>query len=392
MKLQITEEQLKTIIGNISEQIVPGKGRDPWQYKKNGNRYFVAKKNTNSWKEVFGDIKIAVQNLFVGKKEYEKVVRDPKDFKGIQVSDSTNKIFLNKLDPKKLKTNSSVKIFDGGQPECAQFVNDFEDKIKAGDVGDAWAAKDNNKLGSLVYSAFDNLSNDKITKVIDLWQKIDNKGGGKKGGSYIGQAKTLISNIVKSSSFSNLKLGDIVGIYYPPSSWHEYAFYTAGIPYFMGIKEIEGKAAFNAMVNAVSRKVNCSKTVNPNKCKQSVLDLQVILNDSCKKLSVKLKEDGQPGYNTENAMKICKMSSSKKPNNKILSGKGWGMNTHVGIVGAIKNGIPLIFHNIHSQVYADPQNMLHDGGKIVWVRRPSIVRTSMYDIMPNTFKAINKHL
>ena len=49
MKLQITEEQLKTIIGNISEQIVSGKGRDPWQYKKNGDRYFVAKKNTNSW-------------------------------------------------------------------------------------------------------------------------------------------------------------------------------------------------------------------------------------------------------------------------------------------------------------------------------------------------------
>jgi len=377
MRLQITEEQLKTIIGNISEQIVSGKGRDPWQYKKNGNRYFVAKKNTNSWKEVFGDIKIAVQNLFGGKKEDEKVVIDPKDFKGVQVSDSTNKIFLNKLDPKKLKTNSSVAIFKGGQPECAQFVNDFEDKIKAGGLGDAWAAKDNNKIGSLVYSAFDNLSNDKITKVIELWQKIDAKGGGVKSGSYLNQAKTLISNIVKSSSFSNLKLGDIVGIYYPPSSWHEYAFYTAGIPYFIGQNEIEGKNFFNAAMNSITRKVNCSKTENPKKCKQSVLDLQVTLNDSCKKLSVKLKEDGQPGYNTEKAMKICQMSSIKKPNNKILSGKGWGMNTHVGIVGAIKNGIPLIFHNIHGQVYADPQNMLNGGGKIAWVRRPSIIQTSL---------------
>jgi len=58
------------------------------------------------------------------------------------------------------------------------------------------------------------------------------------------------------------------------------------------------------------------------------------------------------------------------PGNTIKSGKGWGMNTHLGIVGAIKNGVPIIFHNIHGQVYADPVGSLRDGGRVAWVRRP----------------------
>jgi hypothetical protein len=56
--------------------------------------------------------------------------------------------------------------------------------------------------------------------------------------------------------------------------------------------------------------------------------------------------------------------------NTIKSGKGWGMNTHLGIVGAIKNGVPIIFHNIHGQVYADPVGSLRDGGRVAWIRRP----------------------
>ena len=304
MKLQITEEQLKTIINNLSEQVIRGKGRDPWQYKKNGNRYFVAKKNTNSWKEVFGNVKIAVQKIFGGKKEDEKVVKNTNDFKGVQVVDSINKKFLNKLDPKKLKTNSSVPIFDGGQPECAQFVNDFLENISY--VGDAWSAKDVSGLGNLVYSAFDNLSNDIRDKVIRLWKKIDAEGGGVKSGPYVGEVNNLVSKIVRPYSGSNLKLGDVVGIYYPPSKYHEYAFYRAGEPYFT------------------------TKSFDITK----------------------------------------KVPFEKVPGKTITGGKGWGMNTHVGVVGAIKNGVPLIFHNIHGQVYADPPSKLHDGGKIAWVKRP----------------------
>ena len=59
------------------------------------------------------------------------------------------------------------------------------------------------------------------------------------------------------------------------------------------------------------------------------------------------------------------VDGKKIPGNTIKKGNGWGMNTHVGIVGAIKNGVPLIFHNIHGNVQTDPPNKL----RIAWVKR-----------------------
>jgi hypothetical protein len=53
----------------------------------------------------------------------------------------------------------------------------------------------------------------------------------------------------------------------------------------------------------------------------------------------------------------------------IKRGVGWGMNTHIGIVGAIKDGVPIVFHNIGGQVWADPYNNLHGGAKIAWIKR-----------------------
>jgi hypothetical protein len=383
MKLQITEEQLKTIINNLSEQVVLGRNSDPWQYKKNGNRYFVAKKNSNSWKEVFGNMKKAVEKMFGGKEEdddaIEKTFKDKeendnvisvtnnKDFKNIEISDTTNKNFVKKIDPKRLSSNSSVTLFSAGQPECAQFVNDFSNSINF--VGNAWTAHDNRSLGSLVYSVFDSVNDDIKNNIIDLWKKIDAKGGGVKSGPYKSQVSNLVSKLVGTSSFSNLKLGDVVGIYYPPSKWHEFAFYNAGEPYFIDSDKKSTKST--------SRKVMCSKTVVPLKCDQGTLDLQVTLNDTCGNLSIKLKEDGQRGTNTNNAIKVCKSTSVKNPGKTISGGESWGMNTHIGIVGAIKDGVPLVFHNIHGQVFSDPPNKLHDGGKIAWVRRPQgiIART-----------------
>ena len=54
-----------------------------------------------------------------------------------------------------------------------------------------------------------------------------------------------------------------------------------------------------------------------------------------------------------------------KPQDSIRMGNGWGMNTHVGIVGAIKDGVPLIFHNVDGNVISDPASNL----KIAWVKR-----------------------
>ena len=42
------------------------------------------------------------------------------------------------------------------------------------------------------------------------------------------------------------------------------------------------------------------------------------------------------------------------------------MNTHVGIVGALKDGVPLVFHNVTGNVKSDPINNLN----VAWIKRP----------------------
>lgn len=45
---------------------------------------------------------------------------------------------------------------------------------------------------------------------------------------------------------------------------------------------------------------------------------------------------------------------------------GHTFNTHVGVIGTIKDGVPLVFHNIDGTLKSDPPQNL----KIVWVKRP----------------------
>ena len=54
-----------------------------------------------------------------------------------------------------------------------------------------------------------------------------------------------------------------------------------------------------------------------------------------------------------------------KPGKTLKTGRGWSFNTHVGVVGAIKDGQPIIFHNVHGNVISEPAKNL----QITWVKR-----------------------
>jgi len=204
--------------------------------------------------------------------------------------------FKSSLDTTKLSTSHSVKIFKAGQTNCAQFVREFINGLP--NPGDAWIAHDNSSLGTTVWSSFTKLPIDTRNNIINLWKKIDKKGGGTLKGPYMAQANSIINNLVPNSPGSNLQLNDIVGLYYPGSEHHEQAFYQGG------------------------------------------------------KIFFKKDANGNP-----------------IAGNTIKGGTGWGMNTHLGVVGAIDNGTPIIFHNIGGQVYADPYNNIKGGCKVAWVKR-----------------------
>lgn len=239
-----------------------------------------------------GNLKTSGDNTIV-KKDFAK--NNPIVAKGdTTLSSNITPKFKPIIPVNKINSADSTAIMKAGQPECARFVHDFSTKLEF--VGNAWDAHNNDSVGKRTWSAFTNLNPQMIKKVNDEWLKINNAGGGSEGGKFNGEVKSLINGIVPKTPPVKLALDNIVGIYYPPSSHHEEAFYNAGKPYYT---EMNGKMT---------------------------------------------------------------------PGKTIQSGQGWGMNTHIGIVGAIKNGVPIVFHNVHGTVFADPYNKLYNGGRICWVK------------------------
>lgn len=206
--------------------------------------------------------------------------------------------FMNKFNVTNLSDKDSTWICKAGQKECGQFVNDFSKKLSY--VGNAWLAHDLDKVGQRVFSSYTSLTPNQVEKIFSIFKAIEKQGGPKerKSGGQVENIKALQQSLIKNIAPANLKIDDVVGIYYPESTHHEEAFHEAGKPYFIS--------------------------------------------------------DGKGGW---------------KKGNTISGGKGFGMNTHVGIVGGMKNGVPLIFHNIGGDVYSDPYNKIRGGGKIVWIKR-----------------------
>ncbi len=61
-----------------------------------------------------------------------------------------------------------------------------------------------------------------------------------------------------------------------------------------------------------------------------------------------------------------------------LSGKGFGMNTHLGFVGAISHGEPVIFHQAEGAVKAEPLGYIKNSSgkgsiKIMWNKPPQVL-------------------
>lgn len=310
MKIIVNEIQFSRIVKSINEEVRQGGGKDPWQYKKEGDNYYAAKKGPNpKWILTTGSAKDAVANIVFGNKKTKKQDSKTKDeenvkkgsqdvtTKGVKIMSAIRNDYLDKFDPlKELNSLYSVPIFKADTDQCAQFVNNFSQAH--GYVGDAWLAMCRPDLGSLVYSAFKNISSTNKKKMNDIWMNIKKKGGPSEKGPFTSEVKNLVSSLVPKTPSVKPQVGDVVGIFWPDSGFHELALYR-------------GKK-----------------------------------NES-----------------------LC----------------GWSPNTHVGIVGAIKDGVPIVFHNVHGQVYADPYNNMVKNAKIAWIKRLSNIKTKTPESKKSSF-------
>lgn len=365
--------RMKEIMGIISEQVVTDYD-STYDYKKEGNEYFAKRKNSNQWNKLSGksleSVKTKVfkdnstssssssttsnktSSPFKNKEEgdkFRKWVNDnyPDYAKQISLDVSgshTNSYIIkaaekygeeyvksmannqknepnpnlvvsdniaskfNNIDFEDLSTQDSThNVCVAGSENCAQFVNDLRDDLAY--VGNAWNAYNNIRLGDTVYSSFDNLDEQTREEVINLWLKIHKKGGGKENGPFKNKVSQIVNRLVpKKGAITDLKVDDVVGLYYPSSSHHEEAFYQGGEEWFT--------------------------------------------------------EDSE---------------GNKIPGDTIKNGKGWGMNTHIGTVGAIKDGVPLIFHNVTGDVISDPASNL----RIAWVKRTGVAQSIINKVESN---------
>ena len=329
---EIGPQLLQNTSGTMVKQGVPP---DPYVYAKMGDNYYYSKDNNTdnpNWtlavkEKAINAIKSKIFNqempvnktIIPPKKEDDKkkTIIPPKKEDGKKKEDDKKKTiippkkeektnvvlskkisptFKTKINTSKLSTSHPVDIFKAGQNNCATFVHQFVDGL--GDVGDAWIAYDNSRLGNTIMSSFNRLNSNQIDSVTDLWKDINKSGGGKEKGQFNDKVFNIVNKLVPKTPNVSLKLNDIVGIFYPGSGHHKEAFYDAGKGFF----------------------------------KKNMLGMTV---------------NGET----------------------IKKGIGWGMNTHIGVVGAIKDGVPIVFHNIGGQVWADPYNNLKGDSRIAWVKR-----------------------
>jgi hypothetical protein len=67
-------------------------------------------------------------------------------------------------------------------------------------------------------------------------------------------------------------------------------------------------------------------------------------------------------------------------------------NTHIGIVIAIKDGVPIILHEVDGIGYADPYDKIIDQGKVVWVKKEQQEekKKGLFDLLLEPFLSNNK--
>lgn len=213
-----------------------------------------------------------------------------------------------------------------GPSGCSEYVREKTGKWQ----GNAWHAYKTKGYPSLsgFKSLFANKSN--LDTMANVFQKINSQSSGisasgiQSGGATDSIKSLMGSAIPSQSSFKSLNMGDVVGIFYPPSSHHGEAFFQAAT----------GMSSDGTKV-----------TAGP----------YFVVEENGKTRPWQLSDIGKN-------VKI-------KPGKSLQQGEHFGFNTHLGFVGAKKpNGEPIIYHNVNGNVMATPLSDMGGKFSLVWAR------------------------
>ena len=212
-----------------------------------------------------------------------------------------------------IRAGNDTKVALCTTSQCAAYVGEvFTDTVvgQRADYGHAWLqhSMDAMQEGRIKFSAFMGLDKDKVAKVTKAY-KLSNMPGGAANRQISEIVKTLVPD--QGQIQGQLQIGDIVGLYRPQSTHFKEAVHEAGIGRFYNPKT--GESSSEAF--------------------QQGIDWQ--------------------------------------PDELLVKGTGFGMNTHLGLVGATLDGIPIVFHNVGGEVFAMPVTQ-KTPLPVVWAKSPEV--------------------
>ena len=228
-----------------------------------------------------------------------------------------------------------AQVYKCTQSGCQEYVNDMLRPGKQNRPSAWWSH----------YSADKSVFNERIgmykKDVEDLFTEMANTPGSAWGSAAFWESKVdeVVSKMIPEAPQNwKLNLGDEVGLWYGQTGLKAKSFF-------------EGATGYD----------NFYKTCNMTKVHKTY---------------IKRESDGKP-WHPEMMPEYCgRKGKMYIPGSKFVfrNAKGltpsFGFNSHVGFVGAIKDGEPVIFHNILGNVWATPVSAMEkDGSMMVWVNR-----------------------
>ena len=298
---------------------------DPYDYKKENGVYYAKKKGSQSWIKATGKAEKAIASKIFKdsvKRPTTQTATDSTKKNVVPKKGPTNVLVSDTLVNKKIVFDPSNETtpFKCSEEGCAEWVSNQLSNLGVQRQGNAWHSHNINQK-SLEKSPFLKLSPNIQNQMAVLFSTIN---ANPKEKSQESNAKRLVNTLIpQQQSFKNLlSVNDIVGLYYDDSTNFTKAFF-------------EGATGMSDMGNG-------SKITDGPYFRRA--------------------DNGKPWSSKDLGQKIKFV-----PGNSLKNGSGFGLNTHLGYVGAKVDGEPIIFHNVHGQVYATPLSKMGDT-KVLWVK------------------------
>jgi hypothetical protein len=222
-----------------------------------------------------------------------------------------------KFDPR--RQHNVAKCTEEG---CAEWVSNSLSELGINRQGNAWHAVKLNQ-SAIKFNAFKNFSQPILLEMASLFSKINKLAP--KDGTAEDDTRKLVEKIIPDQAPLKplLQVNDIVGLYYSKSHNFTKAFYEGATGH-----GFDGAGKFIKMAEG----------------------------------PYFIKTDGS-AWTTADIGKDLQF----KPGNTLNSGGGFGFNTHLGYVGAIVDGEPIIFHNVNQTVWSTPFS-IDSNIKVMWIK------------------------